>query len=227
MWFNQSDSYFCKIESFAYGEINEQNFSNTLREEYIYIYIYTEWIKKIHTTDAVRCNYLLMLSLSVSYIWVYTSEWYARGRFEQVGLRISNYITYILWVVIHFSCASYLLRVQCSNKIKYTHLSTPVIIYYLWWSFAYVTSLTLSQCTLAGPVYTGMPLECHWLTQCTLAYHSVTQRILVGYTGKSLEKLSWNCPSLEFHQRNSDYCSLHWNITGGTITVHTQPDTYS
>ena len=33
-------------------------------------------------------------------------------------------------------------------------------------------SLTLSQCTLAGPVYTGMPLECHWLTQCTLGYHS-------------------------------------------------------
>ena len=24
-------------------------------------------------------------------------------------------------------------------------------------------TLTLSQCTLAGPVYTGMPLECHWL----------------------------------------------------------------
>ena len=34
-----------------------------------------------------------------------------------------------------------------------------------------VTPLTLSQCTLAGPVYTGMPLECHWLTQCTLGYH--------------------------------------------------------
>ena len=32
-------------------------------------------------------------------------------------------------------------------------------------------SLTLSQCTLAGPVYTGMPLECHWLTQCTLECH--------------------------------------------------------
>ena len=32
-------------------------------------------------------------------------------------------------------------------------------------------ALTLSQCTLAGPVYTGMPLECHWLTQCTLEHH--------------------------------------------------------
>ena len=34
-----------------------------------------------------------------------------------------------------------------------------------------VIALTLSQCTLTGPVYTGIPLECHWLTQCTLGYH--------------------------------------------------------
>ena len=64
--------------------------------------------------------------------------------------------------------------------------------------------LTLSQCTLAGPVYTGMPLECHWLTQCTLGYHWATQRILAGYTGTPLEKLSWNSP--------------HWNATGETLT---------
>ena len=36
-----------------------------------------------------------------------------------------------------------------------------------WW----LRYLTLSQCTLAGPVYTGMPLECHWLTKCTLEHH--------------------------------------------------------
>ena len=52
------------------------------------------------------------------------------------------------------------------------------------------TVLTLSQCTLVGPVYTGMPLECHWLTQCTLGYHWATQRILAGYTGTPLKKLS-------------------------------------
>ena len=28
MWFKESNSYFCKIENFAYGEINEQSFSN-------------------------------------------------------------------------------------------------------------------------------------------------------------------------------------------------------
>ena len=28
MWFEESNMYFCKIENFAYGEINEQSFSN-------------------------------------------------------------------------------------------------------------------------------------------------------------------------------------------------------
>ena len=39
-----------------------------------------------------------------------------------------------------------------------------------------------------------MPLECHWLTQCTLGYHWATQLILTGYTRTPLEKLSWNSP---------------------------------
>ena len=51
-------------------------------------------------------------------------------------------------------------------------------------------TLTLSQCTLAGPVYTGMPLECHWLTQCTLGYH-------------------W---------KNLVETVPHWNATGQTLT---------
>ena len=63
-------------------------------------------------------------------------------------------------------------------------------------------SLTLSQCTLAGPVYTGMPLECHWLTQCTLGHHwknlvetaphwNATGQTLLNppHTGMPLEKL--------------------------------------
>ena len=29
MWFKESNSYFCKIENFAYGEINERSFSNS------------------------------------------------------------------------------------------------------------------------------------------------------------------------------------------------------
>ena len=52
-------------------------------------------------------------------------------------------------------------------------------------------SLTPSQCTVAGPVYTGMPLECHWLIQCTLGYHWATQWILQwNTTGKTKLKLS-------------------------------------
>ena len=100
-------------------------------------------------------------------------------------------------------------------------------------------SFTRSQCTLASPVYTGMPLECHWLTQCTLGYHWATQRILAGYTGTPLEKLSWNSPTLECHWRNFVESAPHWDATGetltfaaytetplgGTVTAHTRPDT--
>ena len=66
---------------------------------------------------------------------------------------------------------------------------------------------------LVDPVYTGH----HWTTQWILARHN----------GTPLEKLSWYCPTLECHWRNSDYCSLHWNTTGGTVTAHTHPGTYS
>ena len=66
-------------------------------------------------------------------------------------------------------------------------------------------SLTLNQCTLAGPVYTGMPLECHWLTQCTLRYHWATQQIEQG--------------SLEHHWKNLIEIAPHWNATGVTLTI--------
>ena len=69
-------------------------------------------------------------------------------------------------------------------------------------------SLTLSQCTLAGPVYTWMPLDCHWFTQ----------RILAGYTGTPLEKLSWNSPTLERHWRNLVETAPHWDATEETLS---------
>ena len=84
--------------------------------------------------------------------------------------------------------------------------------------FAHTLTLTLSQCTLACPVYTGMPLECHWLTQCTMEYHWATERILAGYTGTPLEKLSWNSPTLECHWRNLVESAPHWDATGETLT---------
>ena len=67
-------------------------------------------------------------------------------------------------------------------------------------------------------MYTGLPLECHWLTQCTLQYYWATQRILAGYTGTPLEKLSWNSPTLECHWRNLVESNPHWDATGGTLT---------
>ena len=93
-------------------------------------------------------------------------------------------------------------------------------------------SPTLSQCALAGPGYTGIPLECHWLTQCTLEYHWAIQRILAGHTGTPLEKLSWNSPppppppppthththTLECHWRNLVESTPHWYATGETLT---------
>ena len=30
MWFKEFNVYFCKIENFAYGEINERNFSTPI-----------------------------------------------------------------------------------------------------------------------------------------------------------------------------------------------------
>ena len=117
-----------------------------------------------------------------------------------------------------------------SNYMVRPYLNAP----YVMWN---QSSLTLSQCTLAGPVYTGMPLGCHWLTQCTLGYHWATQRILAGYTGTPLEKLSWNSPTLDCHWRNLVESAPHWDATGetltfeaytgGTVTSHTRPDTYS
>ena len=102
-------------------------------------------------------------------------------------------------------CCNSVLAVR-RNGIHYTHPDA---------------SLTLNQCTLAGPVYTRMPLECHCLTQCILGYHLATQRVLAGYIGTLLEKLIWNCLTLECHWGNLDYCSLHWNTTGRTVTAPT------
>ena len=64
---------------------------------------------------------------------------------------------------------------------------------------------------------TGMPR----LTQCTLGYHWATQRILAGYTGTPLEKLSWNSPTLECHWRNLIATAPHWDATGETFAAYT------
>ena len=65
---------------------------------------------------------------------------------------------------------------------------------------------------LVDPVYTGTPLE---------------KKLKQPHTGMPLEKLSWIRPTLGCHWRNSNFYSIHWNATGGTVTAHTRPDAYS
>ena len=94
----------------------------------------------------------------------------------------------------------------------------------------------------------------HWLVQCTLECHcnatgwsivhwNTTGRpseylqgtldhhwknlVETAHTGMSLGNLSLIRPTLGCQWRNSNFCSLQWNTTGGTVTAHTCPDTYS
>ena len=83
----------------------------------------------------------------------------------------------------------------------------------------YAITLTLSQCTMAGPVYTGMPLVDPVYTGIPLGHPANTCRIHWNTNGKKIlkqpqigmpqEKLSWIRPTLGCHWRNSNLCSLH------------------
>ena len=66
-----------------------------------------------------------------------------------------------------------------------------------------VPPFTLCQCILAAPMYTAMPLKCHWSTQCALGHHWATQRMLQG--------------TLEHHWKNVVETALHWNNTEETL----------
>ena len=110
-------------------------------------------------------------------------------------------------------CFSYTDSLNLFHWHRGNYMISLVSLKQLWYA-----ALTLSQCTLARPVYTGMPLECYWLTHCTLGYHWATQRILAGYTETPLEKLSCNSPTLECHWRNLVKTAPHWDATGGTLT---------
>ena len=93
----------------------------------------------------------------------------------------------------------------CDLEIWQMALKTRQNVFYDANSF--VHPLTLSQCTLAGPVYTGMPL------------------VDPVYTVTPLEKLCWNSPTLECHWRNLIETVPHWNATGETLTVAAYPGT--
>ena len=66
-----------------------------------------------------------------------------------------------------------------------------------------LSSLTLSQCTLAGPVYTGMPLEWNFTGNCLkLECHLLLQPTLE--------------PTLEWYSNKIVENSLHWKETWET-----------
>ena len=75
-------------------------------------------------------------------------------------------------------------------------------------------TLTLSQCTLAVPGYNGIPLKCHWLTQCTLGYLWVTQRIQQG-TLEPLTLSQWSSSGnpVEIQCAWNLDPNSHWNAT--------------
>ena len=120
---------------------------------------------------------------------------------------------------------------QNSQNSRCTYLFLPVIT---------VLSFTLSQYTLAGHVYIGMPLECHWDTtwrpseymQGTLEHH---RKDLVGtapqhwdatgetltftaYTGTPLEGL-WQPTHAPTHivNQSSSHASFKWQDDGTPV----------
>ena len=97
-----------------------------------------------------------------------------------------------------------------STDIWTRHIEVTKILAYKceWLPLPWASVHWLVQCTL----------ECHWLTQCTMGYHWACQRILAGYTGTPLERLSWNSPTLECHWRNLVESAPHWDATGETQT---------
>ena len=82
-----------------------------------------------------------------------------------------------------------------------------------WQSFGQLAagSLTRSQYTLAGPVYTGMPLVYPVYTGIPLGHPANTCRVDWNTTGK----LCWNSLTLECHWRNLIESAPHW----GTLTI--------
>ena len=70
----------------------------------------------------------------------------------------------------------------------------------------YSTNVWMITKGVQGNLHALYPMYCYL---CTVS----------GFT----ERIRLDIHTLGCHWRNSDYCSLHWNTTGGTVTVHTHP----
>ena len=96
------------------------------------------------------------------------------------------------------SCASFILK-GMNSDIKWCHNLHAVVT-----ALCCYIPLTMSQCTLAGSVYTGMQLECHWLPS--------VHRDTTGWPSEYLQG------TLEHHWKNSVETAPHWNDTGESLT---------
>ena len=153
---------------------------------------------------------------------------------RDIGISMMHRPTYIyMWCVFIFSYnawqrlpRSLLLCIHNMHIYIYIYICVCVsngtdrhmVSYYSiqWPPLPWASVHWLVQCTL----------ESHWLTQCTLEHHW-KNFVKTTHTGMPLEKLSWIRPTLGSHWKNSNFCSQHWNTTGGTVTAHTRPDTYN
>ena len=104
------------------------------------------------------------------------------------------------------------------------HIPYPDQVY-TGWSTVHWNAIDM---LLVNTVYTGIPLDnpvktsmVHWtlmknLDETYLHRNATGENLtILAYTSTPLEKISWDCPTLECHRRNSDYCSLRWNTIGG------------
>ena len=134
---------------------------------------------------------------------------FANGKIQLMDIHI--FITSLFVLSIYYPLQVWLLF-NAMKSLSISHTQDEFRYYCL-----------IRKCNLNNPylepVYTGWS-SVHW---------NATGMPLVDpvYTGTPLEKLSWNSPTLGCHWRNSNFYSVHWNTTGGTVTAHTRPNAYS
>ena len=126
----------------------------------------------------------------------------------EVNIMYFNFRKKSQWYILQLLCWIHFSLQNEMGKIAFEVMQALFRVWAL--QLSSVTSLFLQyppfhESVYTGPVYTGMALEYHWFTQCSLWYHCVTQRIPVGYTVTPLENLVETVP--------------HWYVTGETLTI--------
>ena len=146
-------------------------------------FICVPWIHRIAPSD--NCNAITDICISQAVYMVI------------FWLIIQNWCVLIIplynWLQMHTYSLTYE-RKCLAGRLEFSNQKSL--------QYSHNPSLTLSQCTLAGPVYTGMPLECHrWPS----VHWDTTERPSEYLQG-----------TLEHHWKNLVETAPHWNATGET-----------